>query len=153
MTLNQRFSVVALLLLGLTAQAKSDAAFLAAIGDVETGHLADQRKAVGRHGERGKYQMKASAWADANLQLQAEGRPTYSWYQWRDATAQDMVACAYLRCLRRRLQSLGIANPSPAVLALCWNRGITGALDRGWRPNGYAERVVNVFDSQNAAKR
>ena len=145
MTLNQRFSIVALLLLGLSAQAKSDALFLDAIGDVETGHLADQRKAIGRHGERGKYQMKASAWADANAQLKAEGRPTYSWLQWRDATAQDMVASAYLRCLRRRLLSLGIANPTPAVLALCWNRGVAGAHDLGWQPNDYAFRVANLF--------
>ena len=147
MTLNQRFSVVALLLLGLSAQAKSDATLLNAIGDVETGHLADQRKAIGRHGERGKYQMKASAWADANAQLKTEGRPTYSWLQWRDATAQDMVASAYLRCLRRRLLSLGIANPTPAVIALCWNRGVTGAHDLRWRPNDYAQRVANLFDS------
>lgn len=148
MTLNQRFSVVALLLLGLSAQAKSDATLLNAIGDVETGHLADQRKAVGKHGERGKYQMKASAWSDANAQLKTEGRPTYSWLQWRDATAQDMVASAYLRCLRRRLSSLGIANPTPALLALCWNRGVAGAHDLRWRPNDYAVRVANLFDSQ-----
>lgn len=148
MSLNQRFSVVALLLLGLSAQAKTDMALLNAIGDVETGHLADQRKAVGRHGERGKYQMKASAWADANAQLKTEGRPTYSWLQWRDATAQDMMACAYLRCLRRRLLCMGIANPTPALLALCWNRGVTGAHDLRWRPNDYAQRVANLFDSQ-----
>lgn len=148
MNLNQRFSVVALLLLGLSAQAKSDALFLSAIGDVETGHLADQRKAVGRHGERGKYQMKAAAWSEGNAQLKAEGRPTYSWLQWRDATAQDMVASAYLRCLRRRLLTLGVAEPSPALLALCWNRGLTGARDLGWRPNDYAVRVSNVFDSR-----
>lgn len=148
MNLSQRFSVVALLLLGLTAQAKSDALFLSAIGDVETGHLADQRKAVGRHGERGKYQMKAAAWSEGNAQLKAEGRPTYSWLQWRDATAQDMVASAYLRCLRRRLLTLGVAEPSPALLALCWNRGLTGARDLGWRPNDYAVRVSNVFDSR-----
>lgn len=147
------FSIVALLLLGLTAQAKSDAALLDAIGDVETGHLADQRKAIGRHGERGKYQMKASAWSDANAQLKAEGRPTYSWLQWRDATAQDMMASAYLRCLRRRLSSLGMPNPSPTILALCWNRGLTGARNRGWQPNDYAERVANLFDSQNATAR
>ena len=35
MTLNQRFSIVALLLLGLSAEAKSDAAFLSAVAEVE----------------------------------------------------------------------------------------------------------------------
>ena len=44
MTLNQRFSVVALLLLGLNAQAKTDAAFLEAVAQVESGHY---RKAIG----------------------------------------------------------------------------------------------------------
>ncbi len=52
MTLNQRFSVVALLLLGLSAQAKSDAAFLSAVAEVESGH---NRKAIGKAGERGMY--------------------------------------------------------------------------------------------------
>jgi hypothetical protein len=153
MTLNQRFSIVALLLLGLNAQAKTDAAFLEAVGDVETGHLTDQRNAIGRHGERGKYQMKSSAWADANIQLQTEGRPTYSWYKWRDSTAQDMMACAYLRCLRKRLLSLGIANPSPALLALCWNRGVTGARNLNWQPNDYAVRVANLFELQKTPQR
>jgi hypothetical protein len=148
MTLNQRFSVVALLLLGLSAQAKTDMALLNAIGDVETGHLADQRKAIGRHGERGKYQMKASAWADANAQLKAEGRPTYSWLQWRDATAQDMMACAYLRCLRRRFKADGYTTPTPEQLAGAWNRGYEGAKSYGFRPNQYAVRVANLFDSQ-----
>jgi len=36
-TLNQRFSVVALLLLGLTAQAKTDALLLESIAHVESG--------------------------------------------------------------------------------------------------------------------
>lgn len=142
------FSVVALLLLGLSAQAKSDAALLDAIGEVETGHLADQRKAIGRHGERGKYQMKASAWSDANAQLKAEGRPTYHWLQWRDATAQDMMACAYLRWLRRRFKAEGYDTPTPEQLAGAWNRGFDGAKSYGFRPNHYAVRVANLFDSR-----
>jgi hypothetical protein len=48
MTLNQRFSVVALLLLGLNAQAKTDAAFLEAVAAVESGH---NRKAIGKAGD------------------------------------------------------------------------------------------------------
>ena len=148
MTLNQRFSVVALLLLGLSAQAKTDMSLLNAIGDVETGHLSDQRKAIGRHGERGKYQMKASAWTQANAQLKAEGRPTYSWLQWRDATAQDMMACAYLRWLRRQFKADGYTMPTPQQLAGAWNRGYEGAKSYGFRPNHYAVRVANLFDSQ-----
>ena len=149
MTFNQRFSVVALLLLGLNAQAKSDAALLDCIGDVETGHLADQRKAIGRHGERGKYQMKATAWSDANAQLKSEGRPTYSWLQWRDATAQDMVASAYLRWLRRRFKADGYTTPTPEQMAGAWNRGYEGSKSYGFRPSDYSTRVANLFDSQN----
>lgn len=147
--MNRPFSIVALLLLGLSAQAKSDAALLEAIGDVETGHLADQRKAVGRHGERGRYQMKAAAWVDANAQLKTEGRPTYSWLKWRDATAQDMMASAYLRWLRRRFKADGYTTPTPEQLAGAWNRGYEGAKSYGFRPNDYAVRVANLFDSQN----
>ena len=148
MSIRQRFSVVALMLLGISAQAKSDAALLDAIGDVETGHLADQRKAIGRHGERGKYQMKATAWSQANAQLKAEGRKTYSWLQWRDETAQDMMACAYLRWLRSRFKADGYVTPTPEQLAGAWNRGYEGAKSYGFRPNHYAVRVANLFDSQ-----
>jgi hypothetical protein len=147
--MTRHFSVVALLLLGLSAQAKSDAALLQAIGDVETGHLADQRKAIGRHGERGKYQMKATAWSDANAQLKTEGRPTYSWLQWRDATAQDMVASAYLRWLRRRFKADGYTTPTPEQMAGAWNRGYEGSKSYGFRPSDYSTRVANLFDSQN----
>ena len=145
----RHFSVVALLLLGLSAQAKSDAALLQAIGDVETGHLADQRKAVGRHGERGQYQMKHSSWTDANAQLKTEGRLTYSWLQWRDATAQDMVASAYLRWLRRRFKADGYTTPTPEQMAGAWNRGYEGSKSYGFRPSDYSTRVANLFDSQN----
>ena len=69
MTLNQRFSVVALLLLGLSAQAKSDAAFLSAVAEVESGH---NRKAIGKAGERGMYQVGKEAWDDASARLKAE---------------------------------------------------------------------------------
>jgi hypothetical protein len=150
MNLASRFSVVALLLFGLTAQAKTDAALLEAIAHVETGM---DRKAIGKAGERGAYQMKASAWADANIQLTLEGRPTYSWSKWRDATAQDVMALAYLRCLRKRLKALGIPDPSPAQLALVWNRGLSGAMNRGWQPNDYADRVSNIFNSQTTPVR
>ena len=46
MSLASRFSVVALLLFGLTAEAKSDAALLEAIAHVETGM--DRKAKIGR---------------------------------------------------------------------------------------------------------
>lgn len=150
MTLNQRFSVVALLLLGLTAQAKSDAAFLSAVAEVESGH---NRKAIGKAGERGMYQVGRDAWKDAEERLKAEGHYRFPWSKWRDATAQDMIAAAHLRTLRDRFARIGIANPTPEQLALAWNRGFTGAQNLGWQPNDYAVRVANLFRSQKVLTR
>jgi len=150
MTLAHRFSVVALLLLGCSAQAQSDARLLEAIGQVESGM---DRNARGKAGERGAYQMKPTSWADANAQLLCEGRPTYSWLNWRNATAQDMMASAYLRVLRKRLNSLGIPSPTPEQIALAWNRGATGAAGRNFAPNDYAVRVGNLFRLQGALTR
>lgn len=152
MNFNSRFTVVALLLLGLTAQAKDDAAFLEAVAHVETGM---DRKAVGKAGERGMYQMGRDAWKDAEAKLKAEGRYHYPWSKWRDATAQDMAASAYLRLIRDRFARIGIASPTPEQLAVVWNKGFGAAHADGFRPNDYAVRVANLFhlsQRQGAAK-
>ena len=116
--------LVALLLLGCSASAQSDARILYAIGQVEGG----QRLQRGDGGEAlGLYQMHPAAWADGNAQLLREGRPTYPRSDWRSPVAQDMVALAYLRAIRGRLIARGIPNPSPECLALCWNLGFAGA--------------------------
>lgn len=141
MNLARRFSVVALLALGLSADAKSDARILEAIGSVESGM---DRLAI-NGSARGAYQVRPCAWTDACAQLEAEGRPAYSLRRWRDPFVQDMIASAYLRVIRRHLRAAGISDPSPAVLALCWNLGPSGAAARGYRPNDYAVRVSNVF--------
>ena len=142
MSLTTRYSVVAMLLLGCTANAQSDATFLEAIAQVESGC---DRNAVGKAGEKGMYQLKRSAWTDANARLQAEGRPTYAMIRWRDATAQDMIAAAYLRVLRQRFKADGYSTPTPEQLALAWNRGYEGAKSWNFSPNGYALRVANLF--------
>jgi hypothetical protein len=136
------FSVVALLLLGLSAQAKTDAAFLLAVAQVESGC---DRKAVGKAGERGMYQVGHAAWSDACARLKAEGHYAFPWSKWRDATAQDMIAAAHLRFLRERFAHIGIPQPTPEQLALAWNRGFDGARRERWRPNDYAVRVANLF--------
>ncbi len=142
MTLNQRFSVVALLLLGLSAQAKSDAAFLSAVAEVESGH---NRKAIGKAGERGMYQVGRDAWKDAEERLKAEGHYRFPWSKWRDATAQDMIAAAHLRWIRSNFHRIGMTDPTPEQLALVWNVGWSAARSRDFRPNDYACRVANLF--------
>jgi hypothetical protein len=142
MTLNQRFSVVALLLLGLNAQAKTDAAFLSAVAEVESGH---NRRAIGKAGERGMYQVGKAAWDDASARLKAEGHYSFPWSKWRDATAQDMVAASHLRWIRSNFHRIGMTNPTPEQMALVWNVGWTAARERAFRPNDYAFRVANLF--------
>lgn len=142
MNLNSRFSVVALLLLGLTAQAKTDADFLMAVAHVESGM---NRKAVGKAGERGMYQVGRAAWKDAEDRLAREGHYRFPWSKWRDATGQDMIAAAHLRTIRDRFARVGIPTPTPSQLAVAWNLGFGAAQARGFRPNDYAIRVANLF--------
>ena len=148
MSLVHRFSVVALLLLGCSAQAQSDARLLEAIGQVESGM---DRRALGKAGERGMYQMGKAAWTDANDLLKLEGHYSFSWGKWKDATAQDMVASAYLRVIRRRFSRIGIISPTPEQMAVCWNLGFSAAQSRGFPATGYAQRVANLFHLQGKA--
>jgi hypothetical protein len=142
-------SVVALLLLGCSASAQSDARLLAAIGAVESG---SDRLAVGDRGQSlGQYQVQRAGWDEANARLASEGRPTYPRRDWRSPVAQDMVAAALLRVIRGRLTAQGIPNPSPAQIALCWTMGVTGAKAVGFDPSlapapkqSYAQRVANL---------
>ena len=142
MTLNQKFSIVALLLLGLNAQAKTDAAFLSAVAEVESGH---NRKAIGKAGERGMYQVGKEAWDDASARLKAEGHYFCPWSKWRDATAQDMIAASHLRWIRSNFHRIGMTDPTPEQLALVWNVGWSAAVARRFSPNDYAFRVANLF--------
>jgi hypothetical protein len=138
-----KLSIVALLLLGCTALAQDNARLLVAIGTVESGM---QRRARGDGLKAyGAYQQHAPTWAEGNARLQAEGRATYPLTRWRDPLAQDMVAAAFLRVLKDRLNARGILSPSPEIIALCWNHGVTGAAARGFRPDDYARRVANIY--------
>jgi hypothetical protein len=140
--------LVALLVLGCTASAQTDARILYAIGQVEGG----ERLQVGDSGEAlGLYQMHPAAWADGNAQLAKEGKPSYPRSSWRSPLSQDLVAFAYLRALRGRLTARGIPSPSPECLALCWNLGFSGAEAIGFRLSAapparasYARRVGNL---------
>ena len=143
------FSIVALLLLGFNAAAASDATLLESIAMVESGQ---NRKAIGKAGERGMYQVGQAAWKDAEERLKAEGHYRFPWSKWRDATAQDMIAAAHLRILRKRFKADGYSTPTPEQLALAWNRGYEGAKSWNFAPNDYAIRVGNLFRSTQRSK-
>jgi len=144
------FPVLALLLLGCSASAQSDSRLLVALAAVETGSHPNPRLAVGDGGSAlGRYQVHRAAWSEGNDQLAREGRRTYPRQGWRDATAQDMVAAAFLRVIRGRLTAQGIPNPSPAQVALVWTMGYAGAKAVDFNPSrapapkrSYAERVA-----------
>ncbi len=136
------FSIVALLLLGFNAAAAAEATLLECIAVVESGQ---NRKAIGKAGERGMYQVNKAAWSDANALLEKEGHYHFQWSKWRDATAQDMIAAAHLRILRQRFKAIGFDTPTPEQLAVAWNRGFEGARSYNFAPNDYAVRVANLF--------
>jgi hypothetical protein len=136
------FSIVALLLLGFNAAAASDATLLEAIATVESGQ---NRKAVGKAGERGMYQVGYAAWKDAEDRLKAEGHYRFPWSKWRDATAQDMIAASHLRWIRANFARVGIHAPTAEQIAIVWNVGWSGAVARRFAPNDYAIRVGNLF--------
>ncbi len=136
------FSIVALLLLGFNAAAAAEATLLECIAVVESGQ---NRKAVGKAGERGMYQVGKAAWDDASARLKAEGHYAFPWSKWRDATAQDMVAASHLRWIRSNFHRIGMTDPTPEQIAVVWNLGWTAARSQGFRANGYAFRVANLF--------
>jgi hypothetical protein len=138
------FSIVALLLLGFNSAAASDATLLESIAMVESGQ---NRKAIGKAGERGMYQVGQAAWKDAEERLKAEGHYRFPWSKWRDATAQDMIAACHLRWIRANFKRIGKLDPTPEQVALVWNLGWSGAVARKFAPNDYAIRVGNLFRS------
>jgi len=139
-------TLIAFTLIANYAHAFDDVAIASAIAQVETGEdytaIGDRGKAVGA------YQLHRSAWIDGCTQLMREGKPAYSYDQWKNAETQDTVALALLRSLRGRLISKGIKDPTPEQLALCWNMGFTAAsrigFDHRRAKSDYAERVGNL---------
>jgi hypothetical protein len=64
-----------------------------------------------------------------------------------------MIAAAHLRTIRDNFKRIVIPTPTPEELALVWNVGWSGAVDRKFMPNDYAERVGNLFRSQKVSTR
>jgi len=136
------FSIVAMLLLGFNAAAASDATLLESIAMVESGQ---NRKAIGKAGERGMYQMGKDAWTDANARLESQGHYHYQWSKWRNDTAQDMTAASHLRWIRANFVRVGKPDPTPEQIAVVWNLGWSASVSRRFAPNDYAIRVGNLF--------
>ena len=139
-------SIIAFAVIANYAHAIDDVAVLAAIGQVETGM---DYNAIGDNGKaRGAYQLHRSAWIDGCTQLMREGKPAYSYDDWKYPTIQDTVALALLRSIRGRLASKGITDPTPEQLAICWNMGFTAAsrinFDVTRAKSDYATRVANL---------
>lgn len=103
-------------------------ALLEAISAVESGH---DNNAVGRRGERGRYQIRAATWS-------SYGRGRFE-IGAHDPVAATECATRYLRSLARLL--LDHKHPvNVTELATLWN---TGTLLTGH--NAYAERVTNLY--------
>jgi len=141
-------SIIAFAVIANYAHAIDDVAVLSAIGQVETGM---DYTAIGDNGKaRGCYQLHRSAWIDGCTQLMREGKPAYSYDDWKYATIQDTVALALLRSIRGRLASKGITDPSAEQLAICWNMGFTAAsrinFDCKRAKSDYAQRVGNLVN-------
>jgi len=144
------FSIVALFLLGFNSAAASDATFLEAIAQVESGQ---NRKAIGKAGERGMYQVGQDTWKDNEERLKAEGQYRCPWSKWRDATCQDMIAASHLRWIRSNFKRVGKPDPTPEQIAVVWNLGWSAAVACSFKPNDYALRVGNLFRSQKVLTR
>lgn len=130
---------ILLMLACASALGYTDAQILKAIGIVESRM---NRGAIGDAGlALGAYQMHLAAWTDANAQLIREGRRAYSRSFWRSAKAQDEVALAYIRVIRNRFRQAGLREPTPAMIAACWNRGFSGAMKSRSSANRYASLV------------
>jgi len=138
-------ALVAALIIRANALVADDAKLIHAIGVVESGMdfraVGDQGRAVGA------YQMHPEAWQDANAWRKAQGLPAFPRHEWRDQRVQLHMAQAYMNVLRKRLLGLGFANPSPGLLAVCWNKGLEGARRDSFRSTRYAKRVVSIEQS------
>jgi len=144
--------ITAAVLLAGYAYAVDDATILDAIGDVETGTQKNPRLAVGDCGlARGRYQQHRGSFIDGCTQLMREGKPAYSYDQWKSPVVQDEVALAYIRWIRDRMKSAGVPNPTPEQIALCWNYGFGKSKAIKFNitkapaaPRDYATRVGNI---------
>lgn len=142
-------SVICSVLLTGYMHAQEDCRILEAIALQETAGAKNDYAKIGDRGRaRGRYGIHRAAWVDGSMQLMREKREHYSFDEWNRPVAQDATALAIIRSIRERLKANGI-KPTPARIALVWNRGFNKALLTDFRLNGYAHRVQNLYDSRD----
>jgi hypothetical protein len=125
---------VLLMLAALPASAYCPDRLLAAISARETPGGWDGRS--GPAGEVSQWQITPAVW-----------RQHMGAQPLRDAwNVQDARICAerHLAWLDAGLRRHGY-EPTPERLALAWNLGLSGALQRGCRPHAYARQVGNIY--------
>ena len=93
---------------------------------VETRH---DNRAVGRHGERGAWQLSKAAWSDVSRERRRVGLKVYPFgYAFREDVAREYAA-GYVALLRARI---GV-DCSDAAVCIAWNRGVRRARESGFR--------------------
>ena len=110
----------------LCLTARADDALLDRIRKVETG---GNNHAIGRHGERGAWQISRAAWSDVSRERRRVG---LSVYPFTDAFREDRAreyAAGYVALIRGRL---GV-DCTDAQLCIAWNRGVRRARESGFR--------------------
>ncbi len=119
-----------------SALAASSDRLLAAISQVESG---DRDDAVGRRGERSRYQLSERVWLHfSSLPFSRGDDPGFS----RD------VALAYLGWIEAQLR-LHRRPATPYEMALAWNAGVAGSRRPSSRARDYAERVAALYDAES----
>jgi hypothetical protein len=108
------------------------AILLVAISSVESNH---NDAAVGRAGERGRYQIVEGTWRDCTA------HPFMLAHDWRVAefVANRHIHCNIIPALVRAERRITVFN-----IAACWNAGIRGFIQLG-RGHDYAEKVVRAY--------
>jgi hypothetical protein len=116
-----------------TAHASSRWATLEAIHLLENPQNSPK---IGRFGERGPYQFRASTWRmHSNLPFERA----------HDRATSDLVAVKHYEWLKRGLEAAG-RPATPYTIALAWNSGLSAAI-RGSSPrvaHQYAQRAANL---------
>jgi hypothetical protein len=105
---------------------------LAAIAQVESGV---HDGAVGRAGERSRYQMSESVWRKFS---------TEPFIRADDPAQSRAVALDYLAWIESQLRRRG-TEATPYSLSLAWNAGVAGAEHPSPRAKDYAERVAALY--------